>query len=301
MNDHSSTVPEYTVTTMSDDPFLFFLHIPKNAGTTLRSILDCQYGRKSVLTYYNQPNHHLLDNLPYMLVDPKRDYRVLVGHYQFGLHKKLAKPSRYVTIVRHPVRRAISAYYENLANHPHKLTRPDGTIMPIDDMVLLEPGEYQNHQIKTLANLPNGVEPDAQSFKMVLSNIADHFEMVGTSERFVESILLIGKRLGWRPCIWGRLNPGPPNPETSAHALDLLRETNVMDQNLYEWSDAALSSAIAAEGPAFTDALNELNQALAQRAEAGHSRLEAELVAETEMPRVAAYWGSRTPAPIAQR
>ena len=64
-----------------NDPFLFFLHIPKNAGTTLRSILDAQYGRRAVLTYYNQPSRQLLDNLRYMLMDQRNKYRALIGHY----------------------------------------------------------------------------------------------------------------------------------------------------------------------------------------------------------------------------
>ena len=35
-------------------PFYIFVHIPKTAGTTLRGIVDAQFGRKKVITYYNQ-------------------------------------------------------------------------------------------------------------------------------------------------------------------------------------------------------------------------------------------------------
>lgn len=286
---------------MQSYPFLFFLHIPKNAGTTLRSIIDCQYGRKSVLTYYNQPNRHLLDNLPYMLIDPKRDYRALIGHYSFGPHKNLAKATRYITIVRQPIRRAVSAYYENLKSYPGKLTRDDGSIMSVEEAMVRDPGEYQNHQIKMLGNFASDAAIDETSLNKVYDNIADHFEFVGTSERFIESMLLLGKHLSWRPCLWGRLNPGPADPDVAEAALDGLRDANTYDQALYEKSDAALSQEIELEGAAFAEALAELTQALAKRAGAGRERLEAEIVADTELPRVAAYWGSRTPAPIAQR
>lgn len=286
---------------MDSQPFLFFLHIPKNAGTTLRSILDCQYGRRAVLTYYNQPNRHLLDNLPYMLADLKRDYRALVGHYEFGPHKKLAKPTRYVTVLRDPVRRAVSAYYENLRNHPDKLTGPDGAILPIEEVLERDPGEYQNAQVKMLTNAPGASDLGQEAFDQARTNIETHFELAGLSERFVESMLLLGKRLGWRPCLWGRLNPGPPNPSASDRALERLRAVNAIDRMLFDWANAALDNAISAEGAAFADALGEITAALETRAKAGRERLEAQIVPDSELPLVAAYWGSRTPAPTAQR
>ena len=59
-------------------PFYFFLHIPKTAGTTLRQIVDEQYGYKNVLTYYNQNSEQPLDNLESLLiVNPS--YRALIG------------------------------------------------------------------------------------------------------------------------------------------------------------------------------------------------------------------------------
>ena len=99
---------------MTAAPFYLLIHIPKAAGTTLRSIVDCQFGRDNVLTYYNQPNRHLLDNLDAVLTVGDKDYKALIGLYCFGVHDNLSHPARYVTFLRDPVSRAVSSYYENL-------------------------------------------------------------------------------------------------------------------------------------------------------------------------------------------
>ena len=97
-----------------DDPFYLFMHIPKTAGTTFRSIVDEQYGFQNVLTYYNQNSTQLLDNLDATLQLSPPDYRALIGHFQYGVHAALTRPSKYVTFLRDPVERAASSYHENV-------------------------------------------------------------------------------------------------------------------------------------------------------------------------------------------
>ena len=90
---------------MSDrekDPFYLFLHIPKTAGTTLRSIVDQNLGPVNVLTYYNQNSRQLQDNLDAYLTF-KPNFRAIIGHFRFGFHKLLNRPSTYITFLRHPV------------------------------------------------------------------------------------------------------------------------------------------------------------------------------------------------------
>ena len=71
-----------------DDPFYLFMHIPKTAGTTFRSIVDEQYGVRNVLTYYNQNSRQLLDNLEATLQIGAFNYRALIGHFQYVAEKK---------------------------------------------------------------------------------------------------------------------------------------------------------------------------------------------------------------------
>ena len=100
---------------VKSETFYLFLHIPKTAGTTLRHIIDDQYGQENVLTYYNQNSNHLLDNLEALLM-VKPQYKALIGHYYFGVHAKFRFPATYITFLRHPVARTISQYKEWLRN-----------------------------------------------------------------------------------------------------------------------------------------------------------------------------------------
>lgn len=113
-------------------PFYLFIHIPKSGGTTLGSIVDCQYGRDNVLTYYGQNSRQLLDNLDAALTVRRRDYRALIGHYHFGIHHKLSCLARYITFLRDPVELCISAYHENLKTNFDRFSHPDGTPMSLE-------------------------------------------------------------------------------------------------------------------------------------------------------------------------
>lgn len=275
-----------------DEYFLLFLHIEKTAGTTLRSIVDRQYGRDAVLTYYNQPSRQLIDNLPYVLSAAPRKRRALIGHFEFGAHEKLPLASPYITVLRDPIRRAVSAYHETLKTRPEKLARADGSIMDIEEAMSRYPDEYRNHQARMLTAAPNGIEADWGCFETARRHICEHFQMVGLSERFIESMLLLGKQLAWRPCLWGNLNPGPANPNVAPRIREALREANRVDQMLYDWAEAKFAEAVDAEGDAFKEAFAELQDALAARAAAGRSRGDAEIVKDTDLPRVSAYWRS---------
>lgn len=245
---------------MIDDPFLFFLHIPKNAGTTLRSILDCQYGRRAVLTYYNQPNRHLLDNLRYMLMDGLVAYRALAGHFSFGEHENLGKPYVYITLMRAPVQRAISGYYENLKTDPGRLTNKNGTLRSLSEDVNHRPDAYANQQLKMLAGMSN--EAAAEDLEAVRRNLAEHFAMVGTIERFDESVLLMSKRLNWKPCLYGRLNPGRAVREVDDATIDALKDLNALECVLYEEVSQTLDIQIAKSGEMFHAAYAQLSDML---------------------------------------
>ena len=266
------------------EPFWLFMHIPKAAGTTLRSIVDAQYGADNVLTYYNQPNRQLLDNLPYVLMDPRRSYRALIGHFSFGVHEGLPKPARYVTFLRDPVRRAISAYHEVIKTNPARFSRADGTRMGLEEVLDRRPEALANQQLKMLSGLESEAASDDIDMAAAKRNLAFHFAFVGTMERYNESLLLLTKRLGWRPCLYGRLNEaGWPAP-LGRHIERLLARMNEFERSLYDWIDQMLTATIAEEGDSFALALAELNAALA-----AHQDNACLIITAAELPKVAAY------------
>src|SRR5512135_3015151 len=98
---------------------LIFLHIPKTAGTTFRSILPANYRAEEL---YNVPTNAEgqvdFSGLDRLSDVEKRKIRVLAGHFQYGAHEHLPQKSSYITILRDPVKRIISRYYHAVREVP---------------------------------------------------------------------------------------------------------------------------------------------------------------------------------------
>lgn len=250
--------------TVSQNPFWLFMHIPKAGGTTLRSIVDAQFGPEKVLTYYNQNSRQLLDNLPYVLRDERRSYAALIGHFSFGVHEGLHRPGRYVTILREPVARGVAAYFENVKTYPERFAKPDGSLMTLSEVLEEQREHFSNQQVKMIAGTIESAPADEGTLEVAERNLRDRFDVVGILERFDESVLLMSKRLQWRGCVYGRLNVRKSNPVVEAEAIETLRRINVLDSALYGAALKRHEEAAAGGGPLFDAALVELKAAIAR-------------------------------------
>ena len=95
---------------------LIFVHIAKTAGTTLKRILEKIYRRDSIVTVTRDLeskdiNNILVDDFKRLSPQEKRKIRFIRGHLPFGLHQYINNPYDYITMLRHPVERAVSWYY----------------------------------------------------------------------------------------------------------------------------------------------------------------------------------------------
>lgn len=89
---------------------VIFLHLPKTAGTTLNRIARRHYAPEAV----HALGPRAQDEIAAFQALGKRErerVRFLTGHMAFGLHEDLPAPSRYITLLRHPVERVISFFY----------------------------------------------------------------------------------------------------------------------------------------------------------------------------------------------
>lgn len=83
----------------------------------------------------------------------------IIGHFRFGLHKRLNRPSTYITSLCHPVARTISQYKEFSVNHPHHLQDSDGNILSLTDSVRKKP--------KSVSKLSNWISRWWWSFQSI--------------------------------------------------------------------------------------------------------------------------------------
>ncbi len=90
---------------------VIFLHVPKTAGTTLNRLIEWEY--KLPEMYSVDPvlfawSAAHLRNLPESRL---RRTRMFKGHMLFGLHEVLPQSSTYITVLRDPIERVLSAFF----------------------------------------------------------------------------------------------------------------------------------------------------------------------------------------------
>jgi hypothetical protein len=95
-------------------PQVLFLHIPKTAGTAFRTMVrKSLFGSERLLIYPEPPG--IPPEMVCMLPESQlKQFRIIYGHFFFGLHEQLPDTCRYITVLRDPVRRLISHYFHHL-------------------------------------------------------------------------------------------------------------------------------------------------------------------------------------------
>ena len=148
---------------------------------------------------------------------------------------------------------------------------------------------FSNQQIKYIVGR-RGTTPVTQGdLEIALANIDQHFDFIGIVERYRESILLLSRVLGWKPCLFAHLNARRIAEPVSAETRSKLSKMNVFDQILYDRVRGRFETITDNEGSEFDAAICELTEMLDSRA-ANHDGevTKAELVVG-ELPAVARY------------
>lgn len=89
---------------LDENSILYFLHIPKTAGTSLKKILDSQFNPESIVM--QESWFHLLESNDLNFVQ----YQLIRGHYGYGVHHIINKKPIYITMLREPTSQLISWY-----------------------------------------------------------------------------------------------------------------------------------------------------------------------------------------------
>lgn len=246
---------------LGPDDTLYFLHIHKTAGSSLREYINSKF-----------PVHRICKlrwELPF-LVEAKPEHlaqwRVFCGHYGYYLEGILGRPVVYVTMLRDPVERTISAFYdqkwrEDLWLHDHIKD------MTLEDYVFDHIGtrEVINFQTRTMAL--DSVEDhfrgyaelwrDAEETKRVLGDRAllelakeriAKCACVGFQDAFPDSMRLLAYTFGWpKPEAEPRKNiRRTEKEELSDRVLGRIREITALDLELYDFARERFDRYIAA-------------------------------------------------------
>lgn len=245
--------------TESSAPAVLFLHVPKAGGTTLGEYVynQCRAPRdqdEGLLNagvlfvpygFFKEPGLEVPGYIRPML--GRGDLRAVVGHFWFGLHEHVERPWTYVTLLRDPVERVVSLY------HYLKLEER----MSLEEFAASPPfREADNDQVRRIA----GADPEIggcteATLEAAKENLRRHFAVVGVTERFDETLVLLDRRLGWTREVASyprNVNPARrPTDSLPRSVVDAIRARNGLDAELHRFAGEWMDEAIAAEGPGF--------------------------------------------------
>lgn len=239
---------------------VIFLHIPKTAGSTLHHILQRQYRPSQI--YHIGSQSDSISRFQQQPETARANVRLLMGHFEMGMDAYLPQTAVYFTMLRHPVARAISyfAHINRDTNHYcHKLVHDNKMdlhrfIQSKADVMM------DNGQTRMLAaqlyTVPFG-ESDENMLAIAKENIRQRVAVVGLTERFDESLLLMQQQFNWKRLYYAQRNKRPiatTNP-LSEQSIDAILNINQLDLQLYAYADALLTEKITAQGELFTKKL----------------------------------------------
>jgi hypothetical protein len=218
---------------------LIFLHLPKCAGTTLNRIIEWEYNPLRIFSI--DPILYLWSYAKLNRWPRERLARIQVfkGHMPFGIHRRLPQPSTYITFLRDPIDRVISAYYfaRNYKLHPkhRQVSR-----MTIEEYVRTSPNH--NVQCKLLSGRSfvgdyHAGECNDLILEAAKENLENHFRFVGLTERFDEGLALLKIMFGWNIAKYANFNVTRSRPKKDnlpASTLELIAERNKYDMALYQ-------------------------------------------------------------------
>lgn len=244
------------------DRALIFVHIPKAAGSTLYQLLEAQYApeERFATSKTEYSPHNDLTHFEALNEEQLARIRLLYGHMGYGLHRRLPRPAMYITYLREPVERVLSHY-------SFERTLPESPVygyLQSGEMDLkryvryyTEAAEMDNLQTRMIAGNWHKRGFGSCTVEMLEEakrNLRAQFAVVGLTEQFDASYLLLKRYFGWRYSYFRRRNQTRNRlfrDEITSDQLDYIREHNCFDLQLYAYAQQLFAAQVRRQGPFF--------------------------------------------------
>ena len=239
-------------------PLLLFVHIPKTAGTTLRTVLTMnEPGARSravgnVFKGGGGISQTVIPRLREGKLPDLTKVRLVRGHVPLGVrdfyerHLPEGRELRCFTFLREPTERTLSHFFAIRAEGRAYGLVPLGPDSTLDDALA---GGYvhDNLQTRMLSGLaePFG-EVDDDMLERAKRNLTEGLVFFGLTERFDESLVLARQRLGLRTILYrsSRVNTGRPRgDDIPADLRDAAERCNHYDIALYAYAKELFDEA----------------------------------------------------------
>lgn len=239
---------------------LFFLHIPKTAGTTLNMILDANFASESILDLYTDDQHSAIRDMTYNRL---ADYALIRGHIFVQDYDEILDgpvPMRVFTFLRDPVERVISEYFF-LKRWPksHLYKYLNENKVTLTDYVTSDIGVLRRRGSNNMTNSLSGTMAHSLGERLATAwhHLSERFVCFGILERFDESLLLLAKTAGLREIFYERQNVRATTADrmVTQAEIEVIVEYNRLDVRLYEMAAHEFDRRVCTLGPVFRSEL----------------------------------------------
>jgi len=185
-----------------ENELAIFIHVPKSAGTSFRfSVING--GNYSLSGYNIMAWHGTTTKFKEEISIAKREQvKLLTGHCCFGIHEAFSKPAAYLSIIRHPVDRIVSYFYQTtftLNNKPIPMTRSKLLDPETFEKLLAARMVSQNQAVQLLSGAHIPIENlGEEHLQMAKNNIDKYFSFICCTEDLDNYWDLLSNKFGYK-------------------------------------------------------------------------------------------------------
>jgi hypothetical protein len=157
-------------------PTALFLHIPKTGGTAFRSMVRKNLFFSERLLIYDDPPGIPVEKFCLLTESQLKQFRLIYGHFFFGLHEYMPEQCRYVTVLRDPVRRFISHYFNHVRRYQIDRAHLNPGGLPPSE-------EFDNLMVRYISGgHPATGEVSSRHLHRAVRNLDRYFDFIGIAE-----------------------------------------------------------------------------------------------------------------------
>jgi hypothetical protein len=217
---------------------VYFVHIPKTAGTSFRWMLEAQYpAARCCQVYPALPG--LVFHVPgaYPPIDAGTANRIdcFSSHAPLGTFPALERRLATITLLREPVSRELSLFAYSLPRAGRRRQDLEGLTLPqyID---LMRERHQDNMHVRMLSGAGFAGDLDEAALSAARSHLRERITAFGLTERFTDSMIVFARLFGWRSMrlVTRNVTPRPATAALPETLRQRLAEMNRYDTLLYE-------------------------------------------------------------------
>lgn len=184
-----------------DRPAVLYMHVPRTAGTAFREAITANYRQAEIAYLYPDPPGFLVETLRHLPLQQRAGFRLVVGHFRFGVHEWLPQESTYISVIRHPVSRVLSHYLYLVKNGSPSIYERDRLLSPEEYMEKQCSVDMDNAMVRYFGGIDDTEFPPGtlgpEQYEKAICHMRTRFAYVGLQETSQGAFDALCRHFAW--------------------------------------------------------------------------------------------------------